>query len=167
MNLKTRTAGQTMVINARRRLGMKTTPQPEVKAVPSAATRPARRMRSKGPPQQEGSRPGPCPGGDPPDHPSGHGRLPEADGRGGPSQPPGLPLRRIQEAPQGTLAMMVEDEVDLMSLMRARLLIRTRTGAHHGSKVELQIRMVIMIAMHVSVTSVQVHDNQQVGQADS
>ena len=34
MNLKTRTAGQTMVINARRRLGMKTTPQPEVRQRP-------------------------------------------------------------------------------------------------------------------------------------
>ena len=55
----------------------------------------------------------------------------------------------IQEAPQGTLAMMVEEEVDLMSLMMARLLIRTRIGAHHGSQLEIQIRMVIMIAMHV------------------
>ena len=61
---------------------MKTTPQPEVKAVPSAATRPTRRMRSKGPLQHEGSRPGPRPGGDPPDHPSGHGHLAEADGPG-------------------------------------------------------------------------------------
>ena len=100
MNLKTRTAGQTMVINARRRLGMKTTPQPEVKAAPSAATRPARRMRSKGPLQHEGSRPG-LPGGDPPDHPSGHGHLPEADGQGGPSQPPGLPLRHNPRGPPG------------------------------------------------------------------
>ena len=36
MNLKTRTAGQTMVINARRRLGMKTTPQPVVETAAKA-----------------------------------------------------------------------------------------------------------------------------------
>ena len=36
MNLKTRTAGQTMVINARRRLGMKTTPQPVANAAAKA-----------------------------------------------------------------------------------------------------------------------------------
>ena len=57
MNLKTRTAGQTMVINARRRLGMKTTPQPVIetaaKAEAKAVSRPARRMRSKGPLQSD------------------------------------------------------------------------------------------------------------------
>ena len=42
MNLKTRTAGQTMVINARRRLGMKRTPQPEAKVEAKAVSRPAR-----------------------------------------------------------------------------------------------------------------------------
>ena len=61
MNLKTRTAGQTMVINARRRLGMKTTPQPVIntaaKAEANAVHRPSRRMRSKGPPQQQGRSP--------------------------------------------------------------------------------------------------------------
>ena len=36
LNLKTRTAGQTMVINARRRLGMKTTPQPVVETAAKA-----------------------------------------------------------------------------------------------------------------------------------
>ena len=55
MNLKTRTAGQTMVINARRRLGMKTTPQPEARAEAKPDSRPMRRMRSKGPLQQEAS----------------------------------------------------------------------------------------------------------------
>ena len=67
MNLKTRTAGQTMVISARRRLGMKTTPQPVVdtaaKAEAKAVSRPTRRIRSKGPLQQEGSQQAPNPGG--------------------------------------------------------------------------------------------------------
>ena len=51
VNLKTRTAGQTMVINARRRLGTKTTPQPVANAAAKAevkgVSRPSRRVRSK------------------------------------------------------------------------------------------------------------------------
>ena len=49
MNLKTRTASQTMVINARRRLKMKTTPQPArdipATAEATALNRPSQRMR--------------------------------------------------------------------------------------------------------------------------
>ena len=44
--------------------------------------------------------------------------------------------------------MMVEEEVDLTSLIMARLLIRTRIGEHHGSQLEIQIQMVITIEMH-------------------
>ena len=69
MSLKTRTAGQTMVISARRRLGMKTTPQlvvdAAVRAEAKAVSRPTRRMRSKGPLQPEGSRKAPNSGGEP------------------------------------------------------------------------------------------------------
>ena len=82
MNLKTRTAGQTMVMNARRRLGMKTTPQPEAQVEAKAGSRPARRMRSKGPLQHEDSRPAPRPGGDPPDDPDRQDQLGEGDARG-------------------------------------------------------------------------------------
>ena len=101
MNLKTRTAGQTMVINARRRLGMKTTPQPEAKVEAKAVSRPARRMRSNGPLQHEGSRPAPRPGGEPPDDPDGQDQLAEGDARGsgGVSRPPGLPVRHNPEGP--------------------------------------------------------------------
>ena len=99
MNLKTKTAGQTMVINARRRLGMKTTPQPVIeaaaKAEAKAASRPVRRMRSKGPLQQEDSHKSPNPGGDPPYDPAGSDRLADQDARGsgGVLNPPGLPVR--------------------------------------------------------------------------
>ena len=83
MNLKTRTAGQTMVINARRRLGMKTTPQPVIdtaaKAEAKAVSRPSRRMRSKGPLQQEGPPKAPNPGGEPPFDPAGYDQLTQGD----------------------------------------------------------------------------------------
>ena len=103
MNLKTRTAGQIMVINARRRLGMKTTPQPEAKVEAKAVSHPARRMRSKGPLQREGSRPAPRPGGEPPDDLDGQDQLAEGDARGsgGVSRPPGLPVRPNPGGPPG------------------------------------------------------------------
>ena len=111
MNLKTRTAGQTimiiMVINARRRLGMKTTPQPVVdtaaKAEAKAVNRPTRRMRSKGPLQQEGSHKAPNPGGEPPFGPEGGDRLADHDARGsgGVPSPPGLPVRHNPGGPPG------------------------------------------------------------------
>ena len=96
MNLKTRTAGQTMVINARRRLGMKTTPQPVepiAKAKAEAVGRPVRRMRSKGPLQTVDFHKSPNPGGDPPyDHAGGGGLEGQgARGSGGVPSPPGLP----------------------------------------------------------------------------
>ena len=107
MNLKTRTAGQTMVIHARRRLGMKTTPQPVVdtaaKAEAKAVSRPTRRMRSKGPLQQEGSQKAPNPGGEPPHGPAGGDRLADQDARGsgGVPSPPGLPVRHNPGGPPG------------------------------------------------------------------
>ena len=61
---------------------MKTTPQPEAKAEAKAVSRPARRMRSKGPLQHKGSRPAPRPGGHPPDSPYGQEQLAEGDARG-------------------------------------------------------------------------------------
>ena len=102
---------------------MKTTPQPEAKVEAKAVSRPARRMRSKGPLQHEGSRPAPSPGGEPADDPDGQDQLAEGDARGsgGVSRPPGLPVRHNPEGPQETLEMMVEEEMDLKSLMRARL----------------------------------------------
>ena len=152
MNFKTRTAGQTMVINARRRLGMKTTPQPEVKAATSAASRPTRRTRSKGPLQHEGSRPAPRPGGDPPDHPSGQGKdilqkvrhMVQEDFLNHPD----FQCVTIQETPREILEMVVEEEMDLTSLMMARLLNRTRIGENHESQLEIQIQMVTTIEMH-------------------
>ena len=107
MNLKTRTAGQTMVINARRRLGMKTTPQPVVdtaaKAEAKAVSRPARRMRSKGPLQPNDLHKSPNPGGDPPYDHAGGERLAEqeARGSGGVHSPPGLPVRLNPGGPPG------------------------------------------------------------------
>ena len=85
MNLKTRTAGQTMVINARRRLGMKTTPQPvepTAKAEAKAVSRPVRRMRSKGPLQRDDLHKSPNPGGDPPYDHAGEGGLEGQGARG-------------------------------------------------------------------------------------
>ena len=107
MNLKTRTAGQTMVINARRRLGMKTTPQPVIetaaKAEAKAVSRPARRMRSKGPLQSDDLHKSPNPGGDPPyDHAGGDGPDGQgARGSGGVPSPPGLPVRLNPGGPPG------------------------------------------------------------------
>ena len=81
---------------------MKTTPQPEVKAEAKAeakaVSRPARRMRSKGPLQHQGSRPAPRPGGDPPEN---QDQLAEGDARGsgGVSRPPGLPVRHNPRGP--------------------------------------------------------------------
>ena len=86
MNLKTRMAGQTMVINARRRLGKKTTPQPVVdtaaKAEAKPVSRPARRMRSKGPLQTDDLHKSPNPGGDPPYDQAGGDRLADQDAQG-------------------------------------------------------------------------------------
>ena len=99
MNLKTRTAGQTIVINARRRLDMKTTPQQVVdtaaKAEAKAVSRPVLRMRSKGPLQPDDSQKSPNPGRDPPYDPPGNGRLADRDARGSGGVPntPGLPVR--------------------------------------------------------------------------
>ena len=99
MNLKTRTACQTMVINARRRLGMKTTPQPVAQAAAQLEAKgvscPSRRMRSKGPLQHEGPRIAPNPGGEPPAGPEGHDQFGGGDARGseGGQSPPGLPVR--------------------------------------------------------------------------
>ena len=107
MNLKTRTAGQTMVINARRRLGMKTTPQPVIetaaKAEAKAVSRPARRMRSKGPLQSDDLHKSPNPGGDPPyDHAGGDGPDGQgARGSGGVPSPPGFPVRLNPGGPPG------------------------------------------------------------------
>ena len=106
MNLKTRTAGQTMVINARRRLGMKTTPQPVepiAKAKAEAVGRPVRRMRSKGPLQTVDFQKSPNPGGDPPyDHTGGDGLEGQgARGSGGVPSPPGLPVRLNPGGPPG------------------------------------------------------------------
>ena len=106
LNLKTRTAGQTMVINARRRLGMKTTPQPVepiAKAKAEAVGRPVRRMRSKGPLQNADLHKSPNPGGDPPyDHTGGDGLDGQgARGSGGVSSPPGLPVRLNPGGPPG------------------------------------------------------------------
>ena len=69
---------------------MKTTPQPEAKVEAKAVSSPARRMRSKGPLQHEGSRPAPRPGGETPDDPDGQDQLAEGDARGsgGVSRPP-------------------------------------------------------------------------------
>ena len=98
MNLKTKTAGQTMVTNARRRLGMKTTPQPVVeaaaKAEAKAVSRPTRRMRSKGPLQQEDPHKAPNPGGDPPFGPEGGDRLADHDARGSGGVPSSTRLTR-------------------------------------------------------------------------
>ena len=108
MSLKTRTAGQTMVINARRRLGMKTTPQPVVvetaaKAEAKAVSRPTRRMRSKGPLQTADFQKSPHPGGDPPYGHTGGDRLDDQDARGsgGVPNPPGLPVRHNPGGPPG------------------------------------------------------------------
>ena len=106
LNLKTRTAGQTMVINARRRLGMKTTPQPVepiAKAKAEAVGRPVRRMRSKGPLPNADLHKSPNPGGDPPyDHTGGDGLEGQgARGSGGVSSPPGLPVRLNPGGPPG------------------------------------------------------------------
>ena len=107
MNLKTRTAGQTMVINARRRLGMKTTPQPAAnvaaKAEAKAVSRPLRRMRSKGPLHQEGPQKAPNPGGEPPFGPEGHDQHADGDARGsgGVPSPPGLPVHLNPGGPPG------------------------------------------------------------------
>ena len=96
-----------MVINARRRLGMKTTPQPVVdtaaKAEAKAVSRPTRRMRSKGPLQQEGSQKAPNPGGEPPHGPAGGDPLADQDARGsgGVPSPPGLPVRHNPGGPPG------------------------------------------------------------------
>ena len=107
MNLKTRTAGQTLVINARRRLGMKTTPQPVIeaaaKAEAKAVSRPARRMRSKGPLQTNDLQKSPNPRGDPPYDHAGEDRLADQDARGsgGVPSPPGLPVRLNPGGPPG------------------------------------------------------------------
>ena len=106
LNLKTRTAGQTMVINARRRLGMKTTPQPVepiAKAKAEAVGRPVRRMRSKGPLPTADLHKSPNPGGDPPyDHTGGDGLEGQgARGSGGVPSPPGLPVRLNPGGPPG------------------------------------------------------------------
>ena len=107
MNLKTRTAGQTMVINARRRLGMKTAPQPvahaAAKVEAQGVSRPVRRMRSKGPLQQPDSQLAPNPGGEPPIGPEGHDQLADGDARGsgGVPSPPGLPVRPNPGGPPG------------------------------------------------------------------
>ena len=96
-----------MVINARRRLGMKTTPQPLAKAAAKVEAKevshPSRRMRSKGPLQQEGPRTAPNPGGEPPFAPEGHDQLADGDARGsgGVSSPPGLPVRPNPGGPPG------------------------------------------------------------------
>ena len=107
MNLKTRTAGQTMVINARRRLGTKTTPQPVIdtaaQAEARAISRPSRRVRSKGPLQQEGLQKAPNPGGESPHGPAGPDQLGDRDARGsgGVPIPPGLPVRHDPGVPPG------------------------------------------------------------------
>ena len=106
LNLKTRTAGQTMVINARRRLGMKTTPQPvetAAKAEAKAVSRPTRRMRAKGPLQTDDFQKAPNPGGDPPYDHAGNGQPEDQDARGsgGVHSPPGLPVRLNPGGPPG------------------------------------------------------------------
>ena len=154
MSLKTKTAGQTMVINARRRLGMKTTPQPvaeaAAKAEAKAVGRPIRRMRSKGPLQQEDSHNSPDPGGDPPYDPAGSDRLADQDARGsgGAPNPPGLPGVKIQEVLRVTPVMIMEEEVDVMGRKRTRLFIQmTRHDFLESLKV-IRIPMVLMIDIH-------------------
>ena len=153
MNLKTRTAGQTMVINARRRLGMKTTPQPVIdtaaKAEAKAVSRPARRMRSKGPLQTNDLQKSPNPGGDP-----RMTKLEEIDllirmhevqeeylAR------PAYQCVLIQEVLRVTLAMIMEEEVDMMSRRRTRLFILMMEQDLLASLMVIQIRMVIMASI--------------------
>ena len=129
---------------------MKTTPQPEVKAATSAASRPTRRMRSKGPLQHEGSRPAPRPGGDPlithldKDIFQKVRHMVQEDFLNHPD----IQCITIQETPQEILEMVLEEEMDLTSLMMACLLNRTRIGEHHESQLATQIQMVITIEMH-------------------
>ena len=150
MNVKTRTAMQTMVINARRRIGMKTTPQPVEKAEAKAVNRPVRRMRSKGPLQHEGSKPAPRPGGDPPDNPYGQEHLAEGDARGsgGLSQPPGLPVRHNPGGSPGDSGNDGGGGDGLKSLVMARLLNLIMIGDHLTSLLEIHIQMVITHCLH-------------------
>ena len=65
----------------------------------------------------------------------------------------------IQETPREILEMVVEEEMDLTSLMMARLLNRTRIGEHHKSPLEIQIQMAITIEMYACTSP----RHQQVG----
>ena len=150
VNLKTRTASQAMVIIARKRIGMKTTPQPEAKAEAKAVSCPARRMRSKGPLRTKV-------------HDLLHAQeeiplitrlakhnlltdkhVVQEDYHA----PPDFQCVTIQAVPQATLEMMVEEEMDLKSLMMAPLLTLITMGDHLTSLLEIQIQMVITIEMH-------------------
>ena len=153
MSLKTRTAGQTMVINARRRLGMKTTPQPVVdtaaKAEAKSVSRPTRRMRSKGPLQQEDLQKAPNPGGEPPHGPAGGDPLAAQDARGsgGVLNPPGLPVRHNPGGPPGAQEMIMEEEMTRMNQGITRLFIRMMQRDPLASQMVIRIQMVLMIVL--------------------
>ena len=155
MNLKTRTAGQTMVINARRTLGMKTTPQPAAttaaKAEAKAVSCPSSRMRSKGPLQHEGPRNAP--------------KIQEENPLSAQKDTINLPMEMhavqeeyhvhpdyqcvpIQEVLRLIPEMMMEEEMDLMSQRRTRLFTRMTQYDPLASLTEIQILMVIMIDIH-------------------
>ena len=62
--------------------------------------------------------------------------------------PPDFQCVTIPEVPQETLEMMVEEEMDLTSLMMARLLNLIMIGDRLTSLLEIPIQMVITIEMH-------------------
>ena len=157
MNLKTRTAGQTMVINARRRLGMKTTPQPDAHTAAQVeakgVSRPSRRMRSKGPLDPFSTKV--------------HVLLQIQEEKSLLAQKdtiklvmamhvvqeeakahPAYQCAIIQAVLQVDLGMMTEEEMDRMSLRMTRLLILIMMGDHLGSLLEILIPMVIMNDIH-------------------
>ena len=133
---------------------MKTTPQPVIDtaahAEAKAVSRPSRRMRSKGPLQQQGPQKAPNPGGEPPHGPEGHDQLGDGDARGsgGVPSPPGLPVRHNPGGPPGDPGMMMEEEMDQMSRRRTRLFNQMMQQDPLESLLEILIPMVIMIDIH-------------------
>ena len=158
MNLKTRTAGQTMVINARRRLGMKTTPQPVAmqsgsqsrgeRSQPSIKTNALQRTPSARRSTNCSKSRRRTPFG-----PEGHDQLADGDARGSGGEEehqahPDYQCVPIQEVLWVTLEMMVEEETDLMSQRRTRLFTRMMQHYPLGSLLEILILMVIMSDTH-------------------
>ena len=103
---------------------MKTTPSTAAPAEAEIPTRPSRRMRSKGPLQSQGPNVAPNPGGEPPDGPALQANW-------------DTEMHEVQEEYQvhpayqfvttqevlPVILMMMEEEMDLMNLMRTRLFI--------------------------------------------